>query len=208
MNNSVLQVINNFNKKNNFDGIFFSDGDCSCVNDDLSPGNCLNEKCTPGKLGKCKLCGETYMFSVDVENLLCNECQFEINEMVRLGCEELKEEKYLNLLAPENPYSDISPPPVLEIISNYIEENNFDGLYTDMCHCFKGDLSPDNCFNDACKVGHKYICKNCQNEFISSKEEDNELSTTFCRDCIEILEGEEAKNEPENFIREENTNNN
>jgi len=46
-----------------------------------------------------------------------------------------------------------------EIIKQHLEENGFDGLYTDDCGCFNGDLAPcgESCSFE-CEAGYKVPC--------------------------------------------------
>ena len=50
---------------------------------------------------------------------------------------------------------------VADIVKRFLEENGFDGLYTDECGCFKDDLFPcsSECALD-CVPGYKVPCEN------------------------------------------------
>ena len=41
-----------------------------------------------------------------------------------------------------------------KIIKNYLEENGYDGLYTDGCGCRKHDLFPCDSVPNRCKPGY------------------------------------------------------
>ena len=47
-------------------------------------------------------------------------------------------------------------PSVLEIVTTYLTDNGYDGLYTEECGCLTGDLWP--CMSDGawgCRAGYK-----------------------------------------------------
>jgi len=49
-------------------------------------------------------------------------------------------------------------PTVLTIVTDYLKDNGYDGLYTEGCDCLLGDLCPCGCGSLDCRAGHKGPC--------------------------------------------------
>lgn len=43
-----------------------------------------------------------------------------------------------------------------QIIAEYLDKNNYDGLYKDECGCFRDDLSPCGSIEPWCKPGYRH----------------------------------------------------
>lgn len=54
---NVIEIVKQYLIKNKLDGLLNTDGDCACMIEDLSPGDCLNERCQVGRMVKCN-CGD------------------------------------------------------------------------------------------------------------------------------------------------------
>ena len=52
-------------------------------------------------------------------------------------------------------------PTVEAIVTNYLKDNGYDGLYTEGCDCLLGDLCPCGCEPLDCRAGHKALCLDC-----------------------------------------------
>ena len=48
---------------------------------------------------------------------------------------------------------------VREIVKQYLESNNFDGLYTENCGCETTDLFPCEQDGGLCQPGYRYDCE-------------------------------------------------
>lgn len=44
----VKDIVRKFIEQNGYDGLFSPEGECACLADDLSPGDCLAENCEAG----------------------------------------------------------------------------------------------------------------------------------------------------------------
>ena len=53
-------------------------------------------------------------------------------------------------------------PTVKEIVKEYLEKNNYDGLYCEFCGCRLDDLMP--CSEaSSCQAGYAWNCNDCAN---------------------------------------------
>ena len=52
-NPNVKSIVKEHLSKNGYDGLFSEDGECACVIDDLSPGDCLIDSCESGYKTNC-----------------------------------------------------------------------------------------------------------------------------------------------------------
>lgn len=62
---------------------------------------------------------------------------------------------------------------VKEIVTKYLKENGYDGLYSDDCGCGIDDLMPcSDCGSDLCEAGIKKDCDKCENKIDGACAED------------------------------------
>lgn len=61
---------------------------------------------------------------------------------------------------------------VLEIIRDYLEENDFDGLAGDDCGCSIDDLVPCCCEFEDCKPAYKAIAIESDTDYCSAEVDD------------------------------------
>lgn len=52
---------------------------------------------------------------------------------------------------------------VKEIVEKFIRENNFDGVYSDVCGCLVDDLAPCGEMQETCRAGYKKKCDCSEN---------------------------------------------
>ena len=73
---------------------------------------------------------------------------------------------------------------VLDIVKKYLDENGYDGLYSDYeCACLKDDLAPCGEMNMDCRAGYKQKCKikNCEYDWCIGADKDGK----YCRDGVD-----------------------
>ena len=63
---------------------------------------------------------------------------------------------------------------VIEIVKEYLQKNNYDGLAGDDCGCELGDLMPCDGTYETCEAGHKVLTKDLTPEEIEMYEVDDD----------------------------------
>ena len=63
---------------------------------------------------------------------------------------------------------------VIEIVKEYLQKNNYDGLVGDGCGCDLADLMPCDCDVMNCEVAHKVLVKDLTPAEIEEYEADDD----------------------------------